>query len=1192
MVAIKASDYGHTKIHQARKSQGWKFNDFRWLESASNILGVSWQEKGYLAEGISEGTWKRFLSGKYAVNVDAFKAYCQILRLEWQEIVARKSHQDWEESMDVSTFVGRTTELNLINRWVIEDNCRSITLLGMGGIGKTALSLKAARQIEHKFEFIIWRSLRNSPAIEDLVADLIQFFSQQHNDRLPNSLSTKITLLLKYLQQSRCLLILDNAESVISNYNLNLDKASPKSSFLEKYERLFKAIAQTEHQSCLMLTSREPISALTPLEGEKTPVRCLQISGLPADDAREILHSQGLISGSTSDWQTLVARYDGNPLALKVAAANIKELFAGNVAEFISASQQDVAVFDDISDLLQQQFQQLTTLQQQIMYWLAINREPVSISDLQQDLVFKVSLSTLLSALSALKKRSLIAKNANLFKQQTVVLEYVTCELIKTIVEEIKTQKINIFNRVAIVKYQAQDYLSKVQEIQILQPLVSKLLDIFSKLQLIERLNLIVNSLHTSPDSRQRIGYLTGNIINIFNLLKVDLSNYNFSGLTIWQANFQEINLHNVNLARADLSKSVFTSTLGNVLSVAFSSDGRIIATGDTDCQIRFWSVATGKLLATCKGHTNWVRSIAFSPDGQTLISGSGDRTVKFWQVKNATCVKTCRGHESEIFSVAYSPDGKTVASASGDNIIRIWDTAAAKCIGLYRGHTSAIRAVAFSPDGQILASGSDDCTIRIWVLKSQNCRQILTEHQGWIRSLAFSSDGQTLASGSGDRTIKLWSLDSGKSLATYDLHTGEVSAIAFSSILGKGGNQGGILASGSSDRTVRIWNYHTHTCIKTVYGHTNQIFSLAFNPNGKNLVCVSLDRTVRLWNYEDGKCLKTWRGNTDWVFPVAYSPGIIASGSNDKTVKIWDTHGNYIQTLSGHSDYVCSLAFHPAGEIIASSSRDNTIKLWNTSTGKCLLTISEHEDWIYSLSFSPDNNLLASGSADKTLRLWDTTTGKQLKTPMEHPDTVWSVTFSPDGKTVATGNTDRQIRLWDVATAKCRQTLTGHSDRVLSVAFSPISDAGYILASGSIDCTVKIWDVRQNKVIRTLTGHQNWVFSVAFTPDGQTLASGSHDGTIRLWDVKTGKCVHICLGHDSLVASVAFSPCGKKIISGSQDQTIRIWDLKTGKCLQVLQATRLYEGTNITDAYGLTAAQKLTLKTLGAVDRKKLHNN
>ena len=142
------------------------------------------------------------------------------------------------------------------------------------------------------------------------------------------------------------------------------------------------------------------------------------------------------------------------------------------------------------------------------------------------------------------------------------------------------------------------------------------------------------------------------------------------------------------------------------------------------------------------------------------------------------------------------------------------------------------------------------------------------------------------------------------------------------------------------------------------------------------------------------------------------------------------------------------------------------------------------------------------------------------------------------------------------------------------------------------VSVTVKLWNTSTGKCLLTISEHEDWIYSLSFSPDNNLLASGSADQTLRLWDTTTGKQLKTPMEHPDTVWSVTFSPCGKKIISGSQDQTIRIWDLKTGKCLQVLQATRLYEGTNITDAYGLTAAQKLTLKTLGAVDRKKLHNN
>ncbi|BAU67481.1 WD-repeat protein (plasmid) [Stanieria sp. NIES-3757] len=1193
MVALKVSTQGLAIIKQARKAKGWTVDDCRWLEEASIILGTSWQERGYFADGISEGTWKRFLSGKYAINVDAFKAFSQVLGIEWQEIIDRNNYQDWGEEIDVSIFCGRGAELDILNKYIIKDRCRLVTLLGMGGIGKTALSIKAAHLIENKFEFIIWRSLRNTPSLEKILVDLIQFLSRQKQINLPESLEQKISLLLQYLRSSRCLLILDNVESILQSNN----HKSPNSLIVkyrtgyENYGNLFKAIAQIQHQSCLILTSREPPPEFSALEGENLPVRCLQLKGLSKVEVQKILGYKGTFSGSETEWKILVKRYGGNPLALKIVAFAIQDFFNGSITDFIKILQQDTFIFDDIRELLQQQFQRLTGLEQQIMYWLTINREPVSIQNLQQDFVAKVPVAELIKSLASLQKRSLIEKFDNFFSQQTVVMEYITHDLIVKATEEIETNKINFLNQIALAKSQSKDFIRQSQETQIIKPVGERLLDFFGTNQNINKqIQVILQTLYSGKNRTLKRGYLSGNLINLLRQLEIDLSGYNFSGLTVWQANLQGIKLHNVNFANADLSKSIFTETLGNILSATFSPDGKTLATCDTDCQIRLWEVETGKLLVICKGHNNWVRSVSFSPDGQTLVSGGADRTVKFWQVSDGTCLKTCRGHDKEIFSVTYSPIARTVVSASGDNILRIWDAITGECIKTLIGHDGWVRSVSFSPDGKLLASGSDDRTVRIWDAITGECLRTLVGHDGWVRSVSFSRDGVTLASGSGDSTVKLWDVNTGECLTTYDRHTAGVSAVAFNS-------DGVTLASGSCDRTVRLWNYRTHTCIRTIYGHANQIFSLAFSPDGQTIVCVSLDQTVRIWDCQDGKCLKTWQGSTDWVFPVAFNPqgNLIASGSNDYTIRIWDWENNAcIRILFGHKDYVCAVAFHPHHQILASASRDRTIRLWDVTTGNCLKILQGHQDWLYSVAFSPDGKIIASGGADKTARLWDLETGKCLQTFSEHTDQVWSVAFSPDGNILATGNTDRMVRLWDVATGKLLDALTGHDNRIKSVAFSPVSPlskgglksdrrVGGILASGSTDNAIAIWDYQQGQLIQTLQGHDNWVFSVAFSPEGQTLASASHDQTVRLWNIETGEYLHICRGHNHLVSSVAFHPHGQIVASGSQDQTVRLWQVKTGTCLRVLQASRLYEGMNITGTKGLTSAQKTTLKILGA---------
>jgi WD40 repeat protein/transcriptional regulator with XRE-family HTH domain len=1079
--------------------------------------------------------------------------------------VANRTRVDWGDAPNTKTFYNREGDLNTLKQWVLGDRCQMIAVLGIGGMGKTMLTVKLVEQVQNAFKHIFWRSLQHAPRIEHILKDCLQFFYGQQKD-IPEDIDEQIVLLLKFLREQRCLLVLDNIESVLQE---SVYTGKYREGY-EGYSLLLHHLGDAKHQSCLLITSREKPKEVALLEGKQLPVRSMHLSGLSQWGAQKVLRDKGLF-GPDALLDDLIHHYSGNPLALKLVSAVILEVFGGDVASFLEKGER---IFGDIQDLLESQLRRLSDVEKSIMYWLAIEREAISPDNLLANMIDPIQKTDLLLAIGSLKRRSMI-EGTTYFTLQPVIMEYVTRRFTEQIFKEIISETIGTLASHALLKVKAKDYVRDSQIELILKPLNERLLATSGKEESEKKLKSILTRLR--ENHLQDSGYAAGNILNLLIHLSGDLQGYDFSYLYIRQAYLQGIALPSVNFAHAHFVDAIFTDTFGSVFSVAWNAGSTLIAAGTANSEVRIWRASDGLLLRVCLGHTDYIRSIAFSPDGNTIVSGSNDQSIRIWDVQTGECLKEIHGHTGRVYSVAFSPDGKTITSGSEDDTIRIWNVQAGECLQVLQGHSNRVWSIGFSPDGKTITSGSEDNTIRIWDVQTGQCFRQLLGHSGWIYSVAFSPDGQTITSGSEDNTIRIWDVQTGECLKILRGHASRVYSVAFSP-------DGQTITSGSEDNTIRMWDVQTGQCFKILRGHQNWVWSVAVSPDGSSVASGSHDQSIRIWNAQTGQCLHTLRGYNNWVYSIAFNPGgnTIASGNYDQSIRIWDVQtGKCLQTLHGHSNRVWPVAYSPDGCSIASGSHDQSIRIWDTHTGECLKVLLGHKGWIYSVAFSLDGKTIASGSHDKTIRLWNVQTGECLKTLQGHDNRVWSVAFSPDGNTIISGSDDHSIRIWDTHTGDCLKILL-HSNRIYSVAFSP---DGNSIASGSDDHSIRIWDTHTGDCLKIFPGHQNWVWSVAYSPDGKIIASSSRDGTIRLWDVQTGECLKTLDGHSGVVYAAAFSPDGKTIASGSEDNTIRLWDVLTGECFKTLKSDKPYENMNITGVKGFSVAQKDILKVLGAFE-------
>lgn len=614
--------------------------------------------------------------------------------------------------------------------------------------------------------------------------------------------------------------------------------------------------------------------------------------------------------------------------------------------------------------------------------------------------------------------------------------------------------------------------------------------------------------------------------------------------------------------AMARLGKGKIT---GNI---AFTPDGNRLAVASS-IGIWIYDVRPGKEkeLDLLTGHTGSVTVIAFSPDGKILASGGKEGTIRLWDVVTGEQKKQLTGHKWTISSLAFSPDGQTLASAIGHEAemippqigieidIKLWNIDTGEVAATFRGHGKDITSLAFSPDGKTLASSGKDSKVLLWNVATGRNTMLLTEHDENVFYIGFSPDGKTIATGSWDDTVKLWDATIG-SLKNTIIEKGfvGVSSVAFSP-------KDSTIAVGGHD-IIRLWDLQTKTHIRSFKGHGGNISSIAFSPDSNTLATVGdrFDNTIMLWDLQVARHRTTIKDHTSAVTCLTYSPDgkTIASGMMNGDGYLWDAQtGERKATLKKHYDEIQFITYTSDGSTIMTGGRNRSVHQWEgrkrllqTRTRKpkssLRLATTSGVSRIRSMTYSPDGNFIAAIGWNKwELILWNARTGRRVSVHNDLSHRSWRVLFSPDGSILAEADHTLKIRLWNPKTRQITKTLKLHGrfeQRNTHMAFSA---DGKLLANTREEDTVQIWDVASGKEVALMKMPKSGVTKVQFSPNGALIATGFKDGTMHIFSMHTEEQLAGYKGHTEGISALTFSPDSRAIASGSDDGTILIWELQ-----------------------------------------------
>ncbi|NJL45425.1 MAG: AAA family ATPase [Leptolyngbyaceae cyanobacterium SM2_3_12] len=754
--------------------------------------------------------------------------------------------------IDVSDFCGREEELASLSRWVEADQCRLILLWGLQGVGKTALAAKLAEQLHPSVDLCGYLALPSAITDEGFFAALVNWLAPQATSPRPTPEVTQ-DWIIEQLEQRRCLLLIDQMEHLFEHQQL----AGSYRPGTEGVQKFFQQVAERRHRSCLVWISREKPADLSQfLTGR---VRENYLDDLTLADAQVFLRQQGAFQASPDDWPTLLERYGSGPLLLRGLAATIQTVYQGQMKTFLATAQLTLPM--TVRRGLEQTLEHLSPAERDLLYWLALTQEPISLGDLSEAMQPYPGAAVVQSLLgrSLCHVLSKVGGDATILTLKPVIRALVHDHLRPLLMAEIEAEHFDLLNRLPLVNVTAREVVQERQRNTLLRPLMAELQQRYpTEAALVAKCQNLHRALRQT--CLGGTGYGAGNFIHICQNLGTSVSGVDFSDLAIWQADLRQVSLQGANFSQARFNDTVFATALGRSPVATFSHDGRYLATGDHEGRLMLWELGRGKLIQVLDdGGSQAIHALAFSPAGDGLAVGTASGQIWLWPLGGTYRADSLSEHSSPVRALAFSPQGDRLISGDDSGKLCLWDLASGMCESTLSEHQGAIHSLAFNSQGDRLVSGGDDQRACLWDIHQKtllSCFQ--APPTAWVRTAGFLPDPEdpdctplAFAAGYDEQCLTIWDLAAGRPCWILPADVEALPAMAISP-------NGRYLVCSRQDFIVAVWDIPTRTPCYSLPPLNSPVWMLGFSPDSRYFVTGS-DYTLQLWGTTTGHCVRSF---------------------------------------------------------------------------------------------------------------------------------------------------------------------------------------------------------------------------------------------------------------------------------------------------------------------------------------------